>query len=249
MLLQNFQLDFLENILSDEGCMPNLQPANNISIYRNNIMTTLMSTLQNIYPLIVALLGDDYFHMIAKEYVKRYPSLQPNLHEYGEYLSRFLSEYEPLHNYPYLKEVAEFEWICHTLYFAEDSNDFDIDFLKTLSEKDYDHLHLKLNPASSLAIYTYPLLKIIDLCNGTIDTLDIREGGIHLLIIRRAFKIDLHLLTPAEYCFLKSLQDELTFAEALNETLKIEADFKLEEKLLKWVQDKTIVNFYLQNHT
>lgn len=246
MNLQNLQSELVECILNDEDNLDFILPAQNLIIYKNNVNANLISTLQDIYPLIEKLVGQDFFRVAAKEYSHHYPSRSSNLYDYGEYFSDFLAEYQPVKTLLYLAEVAKFEWLCHTLFFAADHSALKIQLLEGLPTEKYDHLHFTLHPASRLMKLHYPLLRIIDLCKGEIDeTVDLHEGGGYLLIIRRDLDISLVTLTAAEFYFLHALQENETLSTALEQALRVDANFKLDEKLPVWIQDKTLVDCYL----
>jgi hypothetical protein len=248
MSLQNAQAEFLEIIFSDDEQTDALQPAQNMIVYRNNIITTLVRTLFDIYPMIVKLVGDDFFRMTAKQYISRYPSRSSNLHDYGQYFSDFLSEHPQCKDLVYLPEVARFEWACHTLHFAADHAVFDVRQLEKLSPSDYERLHFVLHPAAQLIKFQYPILRILDLCkNETDDEIHLTEGGINLLIIRRDLDILLTPLTPCDFTFLSALHDAKTLSASLQEALQIDPAFNLDEKLPAWIKDKTIVDCYLTN--
>lgn len=243
MLLQNLQAEIADAIVSDDHYTDVINPLQNISIYHNNVISSLINTLKEIYPLIVKLVGEDFFLLTAKEYIKKYPSRSGDLHTYGEYFSDFLAHYQPLKDLAYISEVAQFEWICHTLYFAASHDALNIRALENISPDQYDHLHLILHPASKVIKFYFPILKIIDLCKNEIKEINnINEGGVHLLIIRRELDISLVPLTAGEFTFLDMLQDNKTLSEALNTALMLDPTFNLESKLPLWAQDKTIVD-------
>ncbi len=243
MLLQNIQTEFAEIMFSDNESTDLCQPINNLSIYRHNVSANLINTLLAAYPLIVRLVGEPFFRSAAKAYIEDYPSRSANLHDYGEYFSDFLATYSPVKNLPYLTEVATFEWICHTLHFAADPVPFDIKILEMISPLQYEHLHFMLHPASHVMQFHYPLLRIIDLCKGEVNEhIDVNEGGIQLLIIRRDLEIMLVPLTLADYTFLTAIQTGSSLLASLEAALQIDANFNLEEKLPAWIHDKTIVD-------
>lgn len=241
MSLQNLQIDFAELISNDQEAHLDFMPAKNILIYRNTILHHLISHLQNVYPLMVQLVGDDFFKIMAKEYIQRYPSRSGNLHDYGEYLSDFMIDYQPVKNLIYLPEVAIFEWICHGLYFAADHTPLDIRLLETFTPDQYDHLHVSLHPASCIKKFYHPILDIIDLCKGLRDSLEIDSEGIVLLIARRHFEIVFETLNMGEYIFLQSISDHMSISKALTAALAIDPKFNLEEKLPHWIQTNLIV--------
>ena len=244
MLLQNVQDEFAELIQSPDENATLFSPSENISIYRNNILSNLIQTLQDIYKMIAILVGEEFFRDTAKKYIHQYPSLSGNLHDYGEYFSDFLAEYAPVNHLPYLAEVAAFEWASHMLHFASDASSLDIKLLESVTPDQVHQLHFTLHPASSLIRFHYPILRIIDLCKGEIDEdINIDEGGINLLLIRRELEMMLVPLSHAEFTFLCALNNNETLGKAMDETILSYPDFKLEEHLPLWIQDKTIVDF------
>lgn len=242
MSLQNAQAEFAEILLAEDESADLLLGSQNMSIYRNNVTTNLLNALQTTYAMITKLVGEDFFRIAAKEYIHLYPSRSGNLHDYGEYFSDFLAAYPPVKNLPYLAEVAEFEWACHTLQFAADHPPLDLNVLAHLSPNDYNCLNFTLHPAAQLIKFHYPMLRIIDLCEGKIDEeIDLQEGGVNLLIVRRHLDMMFLPLNTADFTFLNALQNHQTLADALEAALLIDAEFKLEERLSFWIQDKIIV--------
>jgi hypothetical protein len=192
------------------------------------------------------LLGKEYFLQTAKEYITRYPSRSSNLHDYGEYFPYFISEYPGLQHLHYLIEVAQFEWACHQLCFASEHTGLDIQQFKNISAQDYDKLHFNLHPASCLMKFSSPIMRIIELCQGDIDQeINMNEGGVNLLIIRRDQEIMLQPLTLSEYHFLNALYQGHPLAYALEIALQTSSNFKLDLLLPKWIQDKTLVEMYI----
>jgi len=248
MSLQNTQNEFAEMILSGYQSPDLIKPACNILVHKNNITASLIRTLHETYPLIAKLVGNDCFRTTAENYIWQYPSRSSNMHDYGEYFSNFLVEYPPVQNLIYLPEVAKFEWICHALYFAADQAPLDMKLLQSVPRGQLEKLHFVLHPASRVIKFHYPLLRIIDLCNEKISgTINIAEGGINLLIIRRELDITLVTLTSAEYVFLNAIQDNHSLSIAMKAAVNIDPDFNLREKLMGWINDKTIVDLTITN--
>lgn len=245
MLLQNLQLEFADALLTDEQHLDFILPSQNIRIYQNNVQANLLQALRSAYPLVVKLVGDDFFRVTAKEYIKRYPSRSGDLNEYGQYFSDFLAEYQPVKDLIYLADVAQFEWACHLLLFAGTHAPLNIDALKNLSPENYDLIHFVLHPASRIMKFYYPILRIIDLCKGDIsdDTIDIGEGGVNLLLFRQTLDIRLIPLSDSEFTFLNALQDNQSVANALEATLLIDPNFALGEKLTEWVREQVVVDY------
>lgn len=249
MSMQNLQAEFAEAIMSNEVRSDLIRPAMNISIHQNNIFSSLLNTLKDIYPLITKLIGEDFFRVTAKEYINCYPSCSGNLHDYGEYFSDFLAEYQPLHDLIYLAEVAQFEWACHTVCFAAEHAPLSIEKLQQFNPDQYEQLHFTLHPASQLIKFHFPILRIIDLCNGDInEVIDVNEGGINLLIIRRDLNLSLIPLAAGEFEFLLALHNNATLSQAEKTAVIIQRDFQLDQKLPEWISKKIIVDCHLADN-
>jgi hypothetical protein len=244
MLLQNLQAELAEAIINADTQVDIITPASAIAIYHNNVTSNFLAVLKETYPLICKLLGEEYFHQICKEYIKRYPSGSSNLHDYGEYFGNFLDHYAPLQIYPYLNEISQFEWASHSVFFEADHPELHLPSLQQVAPDKYQQLHFTLHPASKLLQFKYPILRIIDLCHSRIDeTINLDEGGVNLLIIRRELEIKLVPLSLSEFYFLNSLQNNQTIREALDAALMIDSNFNINEKLSLWIKEKTIVDF------
>jgi hypothetical protein len=249
MNFQNLQAEFFDILLSRETKTDIFYPLYNVEIYRNNVTIILINTLLSIYPLIALLVGDDFFRMAAKAYIKSYPSRSSNLHDYGEYFSHFLTSYSPVKNLPYVAEVAHFEWTCHRLYFMTDHPLFNKKILEQISPDQFPQLRFILHPASQVINFKYPILRIIELCKGeNNEMINIDIDGDRLLIIRRDLDIKLVSLGHAESAFLLALQSGASLSEAYNAAINIDVDFPLDQKLSQWVQDKTIVDIILEKN-
>lgn len=244
MLLQNVQDELAEILLTEDGYSDLVLPAENIIIYRNNMITSLMKTLTHVYEMIIKLVGNDFFEVLAREYINRYPSTSGNLHDYGEYFGDFLAEYPPVKNLPYLAEMANLEWVSHLLQFASDADALQIKSLETIPPEQFHQLYFILHPASRLMKFQYPILRILDLCTGEIDEeINMHEGGLNLLVIRPEAEIMLVRLSDAEFAFLSAISRNESLGAALDDAMQIDASFKLDECLPKWIQNKTIVDF------
>lgn len=246
MSLPNVQAEIAEALIARDIPTDLVTPESHLDIYRNNMYASLIDTLQSAYPLIQALLGDDFFKMTAREYIRQYPSRSSNLHDYGAYFGDFLAEYPPAHHLIYLAEVAEFEWACHKIYLAADAPQFDVQALQTFTPEQYEQLRFSLHPAACLRKFHFPILQILDLCLTNPDEpVDLQNEGINLLIIRKEFDIALIPLTDEDFVFLESLQNNDTLSDAYHHAQLVNPSYHLEEKLPEFIQNKVLVDCYL----
>lgn len=248
MSLQNLQVEFIESMLADVNTHYHVREPERLCIYANNTLSALKNALIAVYPLIQALVGTDFFQQLITQYIHKYPSRSSDLHQYGAYFCDFIAEYEPCYDLIYLPEVARFEWACHAIYFAAEHAPLSVTALENISPDHYASLHFTLHPACQLHKFHYPILQIVDLCKGIhSDTVDIDAGGTNLLIYRKHNELMLMPLSESEYAFLTALECGKEVGLALSESLTIEPEFKLEQKLVKWISDKVIVDFHFMS--
>ena len=164
MTLQNLQAEFAESLFADKPHCDGVSSQSNLLVYQNNLFSSMTRALSNTYPLIVKLVGDEFFPLLAKAYCRQYPSRSNNLDNYGAYFGSFLAEYEPTRSLIYLPEVAEFEWSCHEASFAIEHAPLSIESLQKITPYLYENLHFMLHSAIRIMKCNLPLLLIIDLC-------------------------------------------------------------------------------------
>lgn len=246
MSLQNLQLELTETLLDgDTSHTVPVRPLQNLIIYQHQIQHLLIATLHKAYPLIVKLVGNDFFQLTAKEYIKRYPSRSPNINDYGAYFSDFLAEYEPLHDLIYLVEVAQFEWVCHQVASAANHSGMNVKLLQDISEENHDHLYFTFHPASHLQRFYYPILRIIELCHSTQnETLDVDAGGVNLVILRQQDDLLFIPLSHAEFTFLDMLAEGKSLAESANTAHMIDEQFDVKAKINYWIEQHLIVEMH-----
>lgn len=243
MSLQNVQAELADLIVGGQTEQAIISPASHLVIYRHNYLAHLCGALMEIYPLVLALIGENAFKAAARDYSKQYPSRSGDLADYGEYFSNFLANYPPAAQLVYLSEVAMYEWACHEVMTAPDSAALDITQLKDIHQDDQADLQLALNQASCLLQFHYPIFEIIELCKGHIDSIEkLNVETTNLLIIRLHDELKLIPLQLADYYFLEDLQQGLNIDDALQSALDVDPEYDLNSKLHHWVTNQVITD-------
>lgn len=89
-----------------------------MAYYRGNQQETAHKVLCNAYPVVCALLGDEFFEALCDAYRRAHPSRDPDLNRFGAAFADFLRTFDPVEPYPYVPEIARLEWLCHEAYYA-----------------------------------------------------------------------------------------------------------------------------------
>lgn len=66
-----------------------------LKIYANAYLSRLMEALQDNFPALHTLSGDEGFYALAKQYIHQYPSTSFSLRYFGDHLSDLLKQHMP----------------------------------------------------------------------------------------------------------------------------------------------------------
>ena len=253
--LRDIQLAFSREIFREPGVGISesirgngFSGAERVEVYRNNVYVGLAKTLRSVYPVVEQLVGEGFFRYAAAEYIGRHPSVSGDLHEFGDAFPTFLSTFTPAAEMAYLPDVAHLEWAYYKVFHAAEHAPLDLAALGAAPQDRYEELKFKLHPASRLVASDYPVLHIwrVNQKNYSGDqTVDLSEGGVKLLVIRRDFDIQIQTLEAAEYALLYALAGNHNFATACEQALAMQADYDVASGFRKHVVQGTLVDFYL----
>ncbi|PIR39552.1 MAG: hypothetical protein COV35_03320 [Alphaproteobacteria bacterium CG11_big_fil_rev_8_21_14_0_20_39_49] len=221
--------------------------ADRIKIYQDNVLITLHDTLKNRYEAICKLVGEQFFKYVTNQYIKANKPDSGNLDDYGHNFADFISNIPQLKDYQYLKDVAKLEWALHASYFSPDSQPIDRDKLSKVPTDNLDKIKFKLHPSSYLISSDYPIYKIWEVSQDNYDgelNIDIRSGGVDILVVRPEYKINTIILEKGEYRFLTYLKNGKNLEEAFENACKDNTQFDVGTALQKFVLNGTFVDFY-----
>ena len=223
-----------------------------LEIYRHNVYANLRGALKDIYPVILAIVGEAFFHCAADQFVQAHPSRSGDLNQFGGEWAAFLGTYLHAADIPYLPDVARLEWAWHLAFHAGDAPPFDLARLAALPAEEHGSLCFTLHPTVQLLKSNFPVMRIWEVNQATFtgeievdwdaptDTLLIRRDvtdGVSVLIER---------ISPAGHAFLLALAQRATLESATTVALDVDADFDLQGFVLESVQSGVIIDFMRQ---
>lgn len=129
-------------------------------IYRNAYSLRLIDILYGDFPTIYEILGTDTFIEMARDYLRCYPSTAFTVRHFGQYLAKYLSETKPYSDYPYLWQIADFEWAKGTVFDAPDTETFTLAQLANITPDEWDTAVFTFVPAMTRLIYDYNVPQI-----------------------------------------------------------------------------------------
>lgn len=202
-------------------------------VYRNGFLRASMDALRNSYPVVVLLVGEDYFDFLAKAYVEQYPPQQGTFIAYGEYFPGFLQQRIEQHKLSYLADFSRLDRAWLHAYFAHDS--------KLLCEQDIELWQNAGHAIENLALCLPESAQLITLQHQTCETWLILKSAVslpdntriesqieHLLVWRDASdQVNVRTLQAAEHAFLVALQTDTTIAHAAGCALERDEKFPI----------------------
>ncbi len=186
-----------------------------VDVYRNNVMVGLIDAVAANYPVIQALLGDEFFRQVARDFVSEHKPSSPVLLAYGNGFAEFLQQHHALRDYPYLHDVALLEWAWHQAYHGENRLSAGIDLLADVEEDQLDRLVLEMHPTLQTIHSDWPIVSIWEAHQDGVDThealANLAQHGENAIVVRP--ELDVQVL-KAEDCFFD-------FVHALSEGMKL----------------------------
>lgn len=255
--LRDLQIDFAAALINDNGEGANfvqnlvagkLSPNRQLDVYRNNVFGCLTESLKITYPVIVKLVGDEFFEHLADAFIRQTPSNSGNLHQFGSEMVWFLAEFPSAGELAYLPDVAKLEWACHEVFFAEDHLALASERLAVVPENQLGKLKFHLHPATRLLTSQFPVHRIWETNQPDFSgdpPVDLNRGGVHLLVRREDYQAVLQPLTPGEWAFLNACQAGADLSHASVSGLEADPHFDIGSVLQKFVADSILVDFSL----
>lgn len=215
------------------------------AVYRNNVVSGLIDTLQAAFPVVGRIVGVEFFRAMARVYVAQEPPDSPILLGYGAGFPDFIGTFEPAATLPYLPDVARIEHAWADAYHAADASPLDPAALARIAPDGLSGLQLCLGPSVRLVRSRLPALTIwrMNVDDGVPAPVDLDAGGEDVLVARPGPEVELRLLTPASAEFIQSLIDGQPVIEATSAALAADSGFDLSLDLAKLLRSGIVVGF------
>jgi hypothetical protein len=126
---------------------PPLPAAARLAIYGNGYRVRLIESLDNTYPIMHALLGDEVFLALGESFVAAYPSVHRSIRWYGRELPTLLRAISPYDEQPILAELALLEWTLAECFDAPDAEPVPRAALAAIDPSAWSELRFEFHPS------------------------------------------------------------------------------------------------------
>jgi len=231
------QAAFAAALLKPEAARPNglrawngSDPAARFAVYRNNVASTLIDAVAATFPVVLELVGEEFFRGMAKVFVLAAPPRSSVLAHYGEAFPEFIERFEPARTVPYLADVARLEFARVQAFHAADA--------ASLTAETIAHAMTKPDLAPLLRVICQPSLAVIRSPFALVSLWAAHQGlgDISLvdpyvpedaLIVRCALDVQVARLAGGGATFIQGLASGVRLGEAAARAQAETADFDL----------------------
>lgn len=219
-----------------QACPPGLTSWNHsdvaqrFSVYRNNVMASLVDALADTFAVTQELVGTEFFRAMAQVFVQNHPPHTRVLTWYGKHFPDFIAGFAPAASLPYLPDVARLEMLRVRSYHAADVVPIDAATLtRALADPAaLDRLTLVVHPSVHVLASPYAVYSLWAAHQGAmaIESVDTMQAE-SVLIYRHGLDVLLQAIVPAQHHFVQQLQAGQPLAQAAAEAAELDLDFDL----------------------
>ncbi|MHC8325297.1 HvfC/BufC N-terminal domain-containing protein [Pseudomonas sp. LB1P83] len=208
------QLPCPDGLLSVNGA----DPASRFAVYRNNVQSSLINALADSYPVVLQLVGEEFFRAMAGIYVQSTPPRSPLMNGYGDDFAAFIEGFAPAASVPYLADIARLERLRVMAYHAADAQPMDHEQIAAaladplaLSE-----LTVELHPSLNLLNSAYAVVAIwtAHQQEATLAGIDLNQRQ-HALVLRNGLDVEVFAIEQGASAFIQNLQNGQSLMQAL----------------------------------
>lgn len=204
------------------------------NVYRNNVASSLVGALADTFPVVQALVGEEFFRAMAAIFVRQSPPQSPLLARYGEGFADFIANFEPAATVPYLADVARLEMARLQSLHAADAAPLDARAAQPAlgAGERAGELRLTLHPSARLVTSLYPVVSIWGAHQGygELGAIDIGAAE-SALVVRPQLDVVVLACDGATAKFIRCLQRGCDLAESAASAAGAQAHFDLSAAL------------------
>ncbi|MCY4288955.1 MAG: DNA-binding domain-containing protein [Aestuariivita sp.] len=241
-LLTVFQDRFFSGLFDPQAPVPtglldgHQRPAGKrYNVYRNNVVTSLITALQDGFPAITKLLGEENMRNLAHAYARKHVPQSRIMMHYGQRLPEFIANTKQLSNLPYLSDVARLELELRRSYHAADSVPIDPGVIDALDPTALTITCFELAPSLGLICSSWPIYSIWARAIEDADR-EVVATAQDVLVMRPNYDPELTVLSSGGAEFVEQVRRGEPLGKAFDAAVRKCQDFCLTlifEQLLK----------------
>lgn len=217
-------------------CPPGLRawngsdPAARLTVYRNNVISSLVDALAETFPVVQELIGEEFFRAMAALFVRQAPPRSRILAHYGAEMPDFIAQFEPARSVPYLADMARLEIARVRAFHAADAETLSAESVN-LAMANADHIgasSLACHPSVQLVSSPYAIVSLWAAHQGEDDLSSVDPFSAEAaMILRQGLDVIVLRLPPGGAEFVAALQQGRCLDDAVQAAMVADPGFDL----------------------
>jgi len=183
------------------------------SVYRNNVVSSIITTLGDAYPAVKRLVGDRFFANMAKAYWEDHPPTTRSLTLYGERFADHVAAWKPAENLTYLADIARLDRAWLHAHHAEDAPALTVKSVQAMAPEALGAYRPGLHPSARVITSDQPVYTIwrTNREDETVEKIRLDTARETALVHRPKGDVKHRTLTPVEALFLDAIAKGASF--------------------------------------
>jgi hypothetical protein len=200
-----------------------------LQLHRHHVTRSVGAALAATFPTVAAVVGQEFFALLARGFGVGTALEDPVLSRYGEHFPQFVAAAQAMHGLPYLADVARLDWALNVAFHAGLEPRLSAADLAGRPQDSLLSLSARLPAGSSLIESAYPLDLIWQASqpSSSVGKVDLAAGPTCLVVFRRSEDAAFAVLAPSEAAFIERLRRGDRLATAVRYVTQVEEDFDL----------------------
>ncbi len=225
--------------------VPRASALRSVALYSRLIRNNYRQALKITHPVLHRLVGDRYFAILARGYLRKHPSTSGDLFPYGRHLPTFLRSVGAP---PLLVEMARLEWVCHEVYQAADAPPVSWDEVQAIVSVDPSHVTVHSHPATRLLVFPVPVHRVWsalqpDASGDEVVELPLPEEETAVVVTRPFGTVQVTPLAKQDYLLLEALLGGTDVASVERMAVGFDPGFDLSPFLAELVKQHIVTGF------
>jgi hypothetical protein len=208
-----------------------------LALYRGNLHALWNKSLGNTFPIVRALVGEEFFAALARAYGRVHPSVSGDLNTFGARFAEFVGSFEHTRSLRYLGDVATLEWAVHCARHAADASALPRERVAAISPHDLLRSRFRVQPALRWIESRFPIASIwhAHQPQATVTFPDVLDRPECALIARPCWRVEVVASSAAEIAALTQLRDGADMDGAIGAAISKDKNFDFARAFLRWL--------------
>lgn len=246
------QADFAAALLDPQQPCPDglfsangADPGSRFAVYRNNVQGSLINALADSYPVVLQLVGDEFFRAMAQHYVQTSAPTCPLINDYGSDFADFIEHFAPAASVPYLADVARLERLRVMAYHAADAVTVEPAQIAAAigAPEGLAALRLHLHPSIFTLNSAYAVVELwaAHQADAPPENLEPYHPQ-SALVLRNGLEVEVFAIDVGTATFIHSLQNNCPLGQAVADALYAAPAFDLSQCLALLIGHNAIIH-------